>query len=212
VRPQSDDDWLRAARARFTAEGTTWDTSPDLTPSEAPPPAAPASELPCPYCTEPPLLRSLSAPGLPIGGLYCPQCYGIWMPNAALAAGISLDSDPPPVLTAARAQARCRKCFGHLDGDEVCRKCSAKLPLLKCPSCHAEMVREKERGVLLDRCGACAATWFDTGELAAVFDLKPAPTVMENYAAQMAANSPFARRSALDVGADAAIAILSQFF
>ena len=47
----------------------------------------------------------------------------------------------------------------------------------KCPACGQTMQRFKEGQVRLDQCTACRGTWFDVGEIAAVYKLKPAQSL-----------------------------------
>ncbi len=136
---------------------------------------APASGPRCPYCSEHPLLTELrryeTASAEPIW--YCPACFGVWATDASVAGGVADESDESAVLYAGRAAPRCRSCGGHLDEQEACRKCGKKLPRLNCPRCGVVMERYTQKGITLDRCPTCQGSWFDTGEIAAVFGLTP---------------------------------------
>lgn len=110
---------------------------------------------------------------------YCPRCHGFWAAGDSLARGVADAGVDHSAVLAAQAPARCRSCFGRLTEDEVCRKCGKRLPLYDCPACGHQMERRKEGAVTLDACAPCRGTWFDVGEVAAVYGLRPAPTAME---------------------------------
>jgi Zn-finger nucleic acid-binding protein len=184
----SDDAWIAAARERV-AHGHDWATPPEEVSGANPAPraAAPQARLLCPYCKEHPTLTDLhryeTASTEPLW--YCPACYGVWATDASLAGGVADESNESPVLYAERAAPRCRSCAGHLDEHETCRKCGKTLPRLNCPLCGREMARSAQKGVTLDHCTACRGTWFDTGEIAAVFGLTPPRSLAAHYVDQL---------------------------
>lgn len=108
-----------------------------------------------------------------IDPLYCcPKCYGFWATGDSLSRGVADPQQNHPALVQAMAPPRCRACHGRLKPDGTCRKCGESLPLLNCPSCSKPMERYEKNGVKLDQCGPCRGTWFDVGEITAVFGLK----------------------------------------
>lgn len=174
----SDDEWVAAARAR-AARGQ-WEREPDVVLAAlrgaAAERAAAEPPLPaCPYCQEHPRLQRFQRYELqtvrPL--LYCPACYGFWAVGDALVRGVADPGVVHPALETGLAPRRCRACFGHLKPDNTCAKCGQELPRLACPQCGLEMERYEKEGVLLDQCGPCTGTWFDVGEVAAVFKLAP---------------------------------------
>ena len=208
MRRQSDDEWLSAARARYTAEGAAWDVHPDFSPAPEPAPGAPASTLRCPYCAEPSLLTPARTYTTPDGLLLCPRCYGIWVRADVLAVGLQIEEDSPPAFTALCVAPRCRACFGHLDETETCRKCGKKLPSLACPACAKPMTRFKQAGVTLDRCDTCKGTWFDTGEIAAVYGVEPAHELADTVSGMTPQRG---QPSILGLGLDVGFRILANF-
>jgi Zn-finger nucleic acid-binding protein len=208
MKRQSDDQWLGAARARYAAEGARWDVLPDFSPATERAPAEAGSNLRCPYCAEPSLLTPAKTCATPEGLLMCPRCYGVWARADVLAAGLHIDEDSPAVFTAVRAASRCRACFGRLDETETCRKCGKKLPAVDCPACAKPMTRLEQAGVTLDRCDTCKGTWFDTGEIAAVYGVEP-PRGLAATAARMTPQQ--GDPSALAFGLEAGVRILSLF-
>lgn len=168
--PLTDAQWIAEARRQLAATGS-WDI-PVTPPSFRPPEAMPATPLPCPNCrrqletfrrydvhaTEP--LR------------WCPGCFGFWARGDALAAGVADAGDDREALFAAQAPARCRSCDkGGLDAAGVCRGCGWQRPPLACPSCGTPMGRATVKGIEVDACAACRATWFDIGELGRIYGL-----------------------------------------
>ncbi|MGK2965957.1 MAG: zf-TFIIB domain-containing protein [Tepidiformaceae bacterium] len=109
---------------------------------------------------------------------YCPRCFGFWAAKDALSRGVHDEGSDHPATLAAQAPVRCRSCFGRLKDDGTCRKCGQSLPEYRCPACSAPMQRHREGGITLDHCGPCSGTWFDTGEVRAMYGLQPAPTAM----------------------------------
>lgn len=109
---------------------------------------------------------------------HCEHCLGFWAAGDSLARGVADPGSGHAAVHAARAPARCRSCFGRLTPEGVCRKCGKTLPRYDCPACGAAMERRQEGGITLDACPTCRGTWFDTGEIALVYGLTPAPTAM----------------------------------
>jgi len=166
----SDEAWIAEARRQFAATGT-WDIP--ITPPPAPPAAAAAERLPCPNCgRELERFRRYDiASTEPLR--WCPNCYGFWARGDALATGVVGSSDDREALYAAEAAPRCRQCErgGRLNANGVCRRCGWTRPALACPACSTPMARERVKGVELDACGACRATWFDIGEIRRMYGL-----------------------------------------
>jgi len=143
--------------------------------------SAGAATVRCPACDGAPALdvfrryELLTAEPL----RYCPRCYGFWAVGDALSLGVT---DPGaarhPAVLAVQAPMRCRVCLAYLDARGACRKCGAQLPPYACPACGVTMARRTDGGVTLDSCSACSGTWFDVGEIAAVYGLAPPPTAM----------------------------------
>ncbi len=180
MRPQSDDQWPASARARAATAGSAWDIAPDLSPA-LPRPATAAGEVRlCPYCEEHPALvafRSETPTAAPL--LLCPACYGFWAAGVALSAGAGGPDLSHPALRAATALRRCRACFGHFKSDGLCARCGEALPTLNCPACALSMKRHVQGGVTIDTCGPCRGAWFDTGEIAALYQLAgPGPRLL----------------------------------
>lgn len=109
---------------------------------------------------------------------HCERCLGFWAAGDSLSRGVADPGSGHVAVLAAQAPPRCRSCFGRLNPEGACRKCGKTLPRYDCPACCAAMARRQEGGVTLDACAVCRGTWFDTGEIAAVYGLKPAPTAM----------------------------------
>lgn len=178
----ADDRWLADARARASAGG--WERSADtifaeLRKQAATLPAARPSAVTCPACEGRPGLLDFPRYELlsadPI--TYCGACYGFWAVGDSLARGVADPGVSHPALEAVPAPRRCRYCFGHLKPDDTCAKCAKAPPALECPACGQTMQRFKEGQVRLDQCTACRGTWFDVGEIAAVYKLKPAQSL-----------------------------------
>jgi len=181
----TDDQWVARARARV-AEGKSWETPPEeqltaLAPMQ--PAVAETHGDRCPYCEAHPALEVVRryevASSEPL--LRCPSCYGFWAKGDALAHGVRDPADEHPSFVAAAIKPRCRACGGHLKPDLVCAKCGKALPALACPSCGKPMERFQREGITLDACAACKGTWFDVGEIAAVYGLQP----FQDYAASL---------------------------
>jgi Zn-finger nucleic acid-binding protein len=105
--------------------------------------------------------------------LYCRNCYGFWAAGDSLSQGFESEYVDDPALIAAQAPPRCRECFGYLKPDGMCAKCGKSRPPMACPVCSRAMQRFDRGGVTLDGCEPCHGVWFDMGELAAVYGLKP---------------------------------------
>jgi Zn-finger nucleic acid-binding protein len=177
--PVRDEEWLREARMR--AQRGQWERDPeeiyrDLRAARAATMPLPAGGPPCPYCAEhPPMQKFWRYEVQTMDPLYCcPKCYGFWATGDSLARGVA---DPAsayhPALAQAMAPKRCRACHGRLKPEGTCRKCGESLPLLTCPACSKPMERFEKDGVTLDQCGPCRGTWFDVGEITAVYSIAP---------------------------------------
>lgn len=172
-----DEEWLR--EARFRAQRGDWERDPEdlyrelraQAKSMPPPQGGP----PCPYCAEhPPMQKFWRYELQTVDPLFCcPKCYGFWATGDSLSRGVADPTHEHPALVQAMAPRRCRACHGRLKPDGTCRKCGESLPLLKCPSCSKPMERFEKSGVTLDQCPPCRGTWFDIGEISAVYQLKP---------------------------------------
>ena len=173
----ADEEWLASARAR--AQRGNWERDSDLIFKElrkqadeiqATTPASPG----CPACaSHPPMEKFPRHELLSIDPfLYCKVCYGFWAVGDALTRGVADPGFDHPALRAVPAPRRCKSCMGHLKPDNVCAKCGEAPALLACPSCSKTMERFKEHGMYLDQCPPCRGTWFDTGEIATVYDLE----------------------------------------
>jgi len=178
----SDEAWIAAARSRVE-RGEDWET-PDSAlfyPGPVATAVARPEGLHCPYCAgHPPLQVYPSTEFVTAEPLwFCGTCYGFWAPAGAMASGFRADSGDPDPILARQAPARCRACMGHLDENQVCRKCGTRLPRLSCPSCGQLMARTMQKGITIDECTACRHSWFDTGEIAAVYNLTPPRTLAE---------------------------------
>jgi len=173
----SDDQWVAAARAR--AAGGAWERDPgDIFAglrrevAERPPvPGQPG----CPYCPDHPEMAILRRYELQtIDPLrFCSRCYGFWAVGDSLARGVADPGFVHPALEQVPAPLRCRSCHGRLKPDYTCRGCGKQLPTLGCPGCDRPMERFEKGGILLDQCGPCGGTWFDVGEIVAVYNLAP---------------------------------------
>ncbi len=130
---------------------------------------------PCPYCADHPPMQKLPRYELqtvdPLQ--FCPKCYGFWATGDSLSRGVTEPGIEHPALVQAVVPPRCRACHGRLKPDGTCRKCGESLPLLNCPQCSNQMERYEKSGITLDQCPPCRGTWFDVGEITAVYDLKP---------------------------------------
>ncbi|PFG73901.1 zf-TFIIB domain-containing protein [Tepidiforma thermophila] len=152
--------WLRAARQRAAAG--SWEREPGevlAALADAPRAAAPPGAIRCPACPAPPPLAPYRRPGgSPLPVHVCETCWGAWVPDAIVAAGIPPDAVPPAVAAA-----------GPAHGGSA----PAAQPARPCPACSSPMEHIPAAGAVLDRCPACRSTWFDTGELAAVYGMVP---------------------------------------
>ncbi|MCC6386735.1 MAG: zf-TFIIB domain-containing protein [Dehalococcoidia bacterium] len=166
----TDDQWIAEARRQLAATGS-WDIP--VTPAAVrPPDAATEAPLPCPNCgRELEIFRRYEVLATePLR--WCPGCFGFWARGDALSAGVADPADDREALFAAEVPARCRSCDkGRLDAAGVCRGCGWTRPALACPSCGAPMGRDTVKGVELDACATCRATWFDIGELGRTYGL-----------------------------------------
>lgn len=52
------------------------------------------------------------------------------------------------------------------------------------PEAHGEMQRFGSNGIQLDTCATCRGTWFDMGEIAAVYSLQPVESLASFRARQ----------------------------
>ena len=152
--------WLRAARQRAAAG--SWEREPGevlAALADAPRAASPPGAIRCPACPAGPPLAPYRRPGgSPFAVHVCESCWGAWVPDAVVAAGIQPDAVPPAVATPGPAPAG----PGPVPG-----------PARPCPACGGPMEQIPAAGAVLDRCPACRSTWFDTGELAEVYSLAP---------------------------------------
>lgn len=173
----ADERWLAAARARAAAG--SWERHSDeifaeLRRQAAERPPAPPGP-PCPYCTDHPELVTFRRYELQtIDPLrFCGRCFGFWAVGDSLSRGFADPASGHPALEQAQAPRRCRACNGRLKSDNTCRSCGQALPTLDCPECGQPMERFEKRGVWLDQCAPCRGTWFDIGEIVAVYQLTP---------------------------------------
>lgn len=104
---------------------------------------------------------------------HCAGCWGFWAMGDALALGVADDGQEHAALRAVVAPRRCRACGGHLKPNDACAKCGQAPPLFDCPTCGKPMERSCKGEVRLDHCAACRGTWFDVGEIGAVYGLTP---------------------------------------
>jgi Zn-finger nucleic acid-binding protein len=173
----ADDAWVVAARAR--AQRGNWERDSDTIFKElrkqaeviqASLPALPA----CPFCaSHPPMMKFPRHELLTMDPfLYCGTCYGFWAVGDAISRGVADRGFDHPALRAIPAPRRCKECMGHLKPDNVCAKCGKEPAVLGCPNCSQPMQRFIEKGIHLDQCAPCRGTWFDTGEISAVYDLE----------------------------------------
>lgn len=154
--------WVAAARQRAAAGA--WERAPGevfAALAEAPRAARPAGAPACPSCPGRPPLTPYRRAGSPAAPPIqcCDACHGAWVPDAALAAGLDLAELP-----------------AGAPGREAGPLPAADTPASRpCPSCARPMEPLPAGPAALDRCPGCRATWFDTGELARVFGIQPAP-------------------------------------
>lgn len=203
MKAMSDEAWVARLRAAYAEHGNDFESA--LTPviAHRPTAADAATHGPCPFCATHPPLQTFpsnlvnSASTL----VYCSACYGFWVPASALSSGITAGAGDHPALRAGLAPARCRSCFGFLMPDGRCAKCKQAVPAFDCPECRTPMDRRYGDGVTLDHCPTCGGTWFDMGELAAVFDIEDTPSLAERYAEQRSAESAVMLGGLLGVGA-----------
>lgn len=178
----SDDEWIARARQRAGPDGAWQRFAPPELPSaeesarRSAERATAAGALRCPACESAPPLEIyrryelLTAEPL----RYCRVCLGFWAKGDSLARGVRDADDGSTAFTAALAPARCRACGGRqIDGDGKCRDCGEVPGPRDCPGCGRSMAQTIRSGVRLDECGACTATWFDTGEIGRVYGLAP---------------------------------------
>jgi Zn-finger nucleic acid-binding protein len=172
-----DAQWLAQARARVAAGGP-WERTPDQIERAAHAvrdsrPAPSTTPLACPYCDDHPPLETLRRYELvthtPLR--FCPGCYGFWAAGDSLARGVADSRTNHPALRAAQAPRRCRACNRHLKPDGLCAKCHQLVPPTNCPECHKPMDRFEQNGISVDACAACRGTWFDMGEITAIFGI-----------------------------------------
>lgn len=104
--------------------------------------------------------------------LYCKACYGFWAVGDAVTGGVADEGFDHPALRAVPAPRRCRECMGYLKPDNVCARCGKAPALLNCPNCAKPMERFQEHGIYLDQCVPCRGTWFDTGEIGAIYHME----------------------------------------
>lgn len=149
--------WLAEARAR--AQRGHWERDTDAIyaalaarPAATPPPGTPR----CPVCHGRPGLIPYRRPdsALPSQAWSCPGCGGAWLPDALVSAGLD-PRDLPPAAVAVRQPP------ATAPGPES--------PQYPCPACSAAMQRFPAGSAWLDRCESCRATWFEPGELGAVY-------------------------------------------
>jgi Zn-finger nucleic acid-binding protein len=175
----ADARWLAQARARVAA-GAPWERSPDEIERAAHAVrdgrrAAPQSTLACPYCDHHPPLETFRRYELVthIPLRFCPNCYGFWAAGDSLARGVADPYDDHPALRSVQAPRRCRVCSGHLKPNGDCTTCKRALPAANCPSCGRPMSRFTRKGITVDGCAPCKGTWFDMGEITAIFEVAP---------------------------------------
>ncbi|GIW18436.1 zf-TFIIB domain-containing protein [Tepidiforma sp.] len=154
--------WVAAARQRAAAGA--WERDPgEVFAALADAPRAPrrAGTPVCPSCPGRPPLTPYRRAGSPSAPPIqcCDACHGAWVPDAALAAGLDLAELPVSAP-------------GRDAGTPTEADTSAGRP---CPSCARPMEPIPAGPAVLDRCPACRAAWFDTGELVRVFGIPPAP-------------------------------------
>ncbi len=116
----------------------------------------------CPTCNERPALVPYRRPEstLPSPAWACHRCGGAWLPDALVAAGLD-PRDLPPAAAAS-----------PLPPTEATEPAGPRHP---CPACSLPMERLPAGPVWLDRCHPCRATWFEPGELHAVYRAHPTP-------------------------------------
>jgi Zn-finger nucleic acid-binding protein len=93
----------------------------------------------------------------------CPECFGRWMPMAALMRRFRLDlennagsGDPLPDESAAPLA----------DLAEMAKACNSS-GVLHCPECEKALTKQKFHPMIpvqIDRCKPCASLWLDAGE------------------------------------------------
>jgi Zn-finger nucleic acid-binding protein len=177
VTTTADDRWLADARAR--AASGSWERNTDAIFADLRRHAAqfprPEPQSPCPYCSDHPEMSVFRRFELQtIDPLrFCTRCYGFWAVGDSLARGVADPGAGHPALEQAMAPRRCRACHGRLKPDDTCRSCGKSLPALNCPDCGKPMERYERNGVVLDQCAPCRGTWFDIGEIVAVYQLAP---------------------------------------
>lgn len=176
-----DAQWLAQARARVAAGGP-WERTPDQVERAAHAvrdarPAPASTLLTCPYCDDHPPLQTFTRYELVTATplRYCPNCYGFWAAGDSLALGVARSRTDHPALRAAQAPRRCRACNGHLKPNGLCAKCHQPVPATNCPECHRPMDRFEQKGIAVDACGTCRGTWFDMGEITAIFGISSPP-------------------------------------
>ncbi len=189
VKRMTDDEWVARTRARV-ASGGGWQTpEEELAAVEPAEPAAPgtACVLACPLCGGPNELHRFDADGTPDGSWrYCQHCDGVWVTRSGLGFPLELTDDAPDAFLTrsgpVSARNRCSSCSGYVGPGGTCSDCGRAAPPLKCPSCAINMGRTESGGVTLDICPTCGGTWFDVGEVATVYGLKPEPDIATKVA------------------------------
>ena len=135
----------------------------------------------CPVCEGGPLLEALRhyESFAPQHLHWCGRCHGVWGTRAALSYAQSSPRSGHPALSAAMVSPHCRACKAPGPTSDACRACGEPPRRLGCPQCARPMSLAPLGGVQADVCGACHGVWFDAGEIAAVYGLRPAPSLLE---------------------------------
>lgn len=179
----ADEQWIAQARDRYARSGN-WERNAEeieaALRAQAAELEANRPEMPrCPACATHPEMRTFPRRELltidPL--MYCGFCYGFWSVGDALSRGVRDAGYNHPAIEAVQGPRRCRACLGHLNDDDICRKCGLALPVLACPECAKPMERFERDGVRLDKCEPCHGTWFDVGEIVTVYKLVPSQSL-----------------------------------
>lgn len=140
------------------------------------PPKVLENFYPCPVCVGIPLqkLRFQKRDGTTLILDHCQRCQGMWFDHRE----VNLLREMPPYLLAEKVAFKadvfvmpCHRCHQLMSRDaKACGHC--KHPnTLDCPVCQKPMKSKNYAGLTLDVCHQCQGVWFDSHELAQLWQI-----------------------------------------
>lgn len=116
--------------------------------------AKPTSAV-CPRCAGSSLVE-ITFPGTQQIIEACPKCKGTYLPKGRLEA---IHRELEPIV------GQLGKSPAGDRTEELLKEIKVTLEKPSCPICKGPFEETKRKGMMLDRCPACAAIWFDAGQL-----------------------------------------------